>query len=98
MQNRRTALADDRYINGTELATKLGPGRTALGRWIRAGKLPKMEKSVGEMLLFDRKSSGGRGSQPVGTRAFLAETPKTCKIMETAGDGRQREVIWTMSD
>jgi len=54
MQGRRKAITGNKYINGTELAKRLGIGRTTLNRWIVAGKLPKPERSISGMLLFDR--------------------------------------------
>jgi len=54
MQNKRTAITGDKYINGTELAKRLGIGLTTLRRWVKAGKVPKAEKSISGMMLFDR--------------------------------------------
>ena len=54
MAGRRAAIAGDKYINGTELAKRLGIGRSTLKRWVEAGKLPKPEKSISGMWLFDR--------------------------------------------
>lgn len=53
MQRKRAELARG-YYTGTQAAEKLGIGRTTLGRWLRKGKLPKPEKSISGMLLFDR--------------------------------------------
>ena len=39
------------------MAKKLGIGTTTLGRWIRSRKLPKPEKSISGMLLFDRSAT-----------------------------------------
>lgn len=55
MRNKRASLTGDEYVNGTELAKMLGIGRTTLGRWIAAGKLPQPEKSISGMLLFRRR-------------------------------------------
>ncbi|MCX5671070.1 MAG: MerR family transcriptional regulator [Planctomycetota bacterium] len=43
-----------KYINGTQLAKQLGIGASTLCRWVKAGKLPKPERSISGMLLFDR--------------------------------------------
>jgi predicted site-specific integrase-resolvase len=53
MQARRASITGDEYINGTELAKRLGIGRSTLNRWVRAGKLPKPGKSISGMMLFD---------------------------------------------
>ena len=54
MQGRRSQVAGSTHVNGTELAKRLGIGRSTLIRWIMAGKLPKPERSVSGMMLFDR--------------------------------------------
>ncbi len=56
MQSRRASLVGDKYINGTQLAKRLGIGRTTLNRWIKSGKLLKPEKSISGMLLFQRST------------------------------------------
>jgi len=53
MQRKRAELAKG-YYSGQQAAERLGIGRTTLGRWIRAGKLPKPTKSISGMLLFGR--------------------------------------------
>jgi len=53
MQGKRESVMGDDYINGLELARKLGIGRSTLNRWVRAGKLPKPVKGISGMLLFD---------------------------------------------
>jgi len=58
MQSKRAALVGDKYLNGTQLAKRLGIGMTTLSRWVKAGKLPKPEKSISRMLLFDREAIG----------------------------------------
>ena len=52
MQAKRASVAGGKYINGTELAQRLGIGRSTLKRWVKAGKLPKPEKGISGMLLF----------------------------------------------
>ena len=54
MEGKRASITGDKYINGTELAKRLAIGRSTLGRWVKAGKLPKPERSISGMLLFDR--------------------------------------------
>ena len=49
-----TTFTGDEYVNGTDLARKLGIARSTLTRWIKAGKLPKPKKSISGMLLFRR--------------------------------------------
>ena len=55
MEGKRASVAGGKYVNGAELASKLGISRSTLNRWVRAGKLPKPKKSVSGMLLFERK-------------------------------------------
>jgi predicted DNA-binding transcriptional regulator AlpA len=62
MQNKRASVTGDKYINGTELAKQLGIGRTTLTQWVKAGELPKPEKSISGMMLFSRKSLHGQTS------------------------------------
>jgi len=57
MQGKRASLIGDRYINGTQLAKRLGIGASTLSRWVKAGKLQKPEKSISGMLLFDRAAT-----------------------------------------
>jgi len=54
MQNKRASITGDKYVNGAQLARKLGIGASTLSRWVKAGKLPKPEKSISGMLLFGR--------------------------------------------
>jgi predicted DNA-binding transcriptional regulator AlpA len=54
MHAKRASVTGGKYINGTELARKLGISRTTLKRWVEAGKLPKPKKSISGMLLFKR--------------------------------------------
>jgi excisionase family DNA binding protein len=54
MQAKRASITGGKYINGTELAKKLGIGRSTLKRWIEAGKLPKPRKGISGMMLFER--------------------------------------------
>ena len=53
MQAKRASLAGDKYINGRELAERLGISRSTLGRWVGSGKLPKPKRSLSGMLLFE---------------------------------------------
>ena len=57
MAGERAAVMGDDYINGTELAKKLGIGRSTLNRWVRAGKLPKPVKGISGMLMFGRSDT-----------------------------------------
>jgi len=52
MSHKRWELAKGLY-NGSHVARLLGIGRTSLGRWLAAGKLPKPKRSISNMLLFD---------------------------------------------
>jgi site-specific DNA recombinase len=52
MARKRWELAAGLYT-GQRVATMLGIGRTTLGRWLAAGKLPKPRRSISGMLLFD---------------------------------------------
>jgi len=54
MQNKRASVAGDKYINGAQLAKRLGIGASTLSRWVKAGKLPKPERNISGMLLFSR--------------------------------------------
>ena len=54
MQGERAWAAGDRYINGIQLAKRLGTGASTLTQWVKAGKLPKPEKGISGMVLFDR--------------------------------------------
>ena len=54
MQNKRASITGSRYVNGTQLARLLGIGVSTLCRWVKAGKLPRPEKSISGMLLFCR--------------------------------------------
>lgn len=54
MQRKRSELAEG-YYTGTQAAERLGISRTTLGRWLKKGKLPKPEKSISGMLLFNQK-------------------------------------------
>ena len=54
IQNKRASVTGDKYINGAQLARNLGIGRTTLGRWVKAGKLPKPKKGISGMMLFER--------------------------------------------
>jgi predicted DNA-binding transcriptional regulator AlpA len=58
MRNKRASITGEKYVNGTQLAKALGIGRSTLNRWIRAGKLPKPERSISGMLLFGRDARG----------------------------------------
>ncbi|NLX23330.1 MAG: hypothetical protein GXY55_16890 [Phycisphaerae bacterium] len=49
--------ASIRIVLGT-VARRLGIGRTTLGRWVQAGKLPEPERSISGMLMFEAKSIG----------------------------------------
>ena len=44
------------YDTGKQAAEVLGIGRTTLGRWVKAGKLPRPVKSISGMLLFEREA------------------------------------------
>ena len=57
MQNKRASVTGDKYINGAQLARKLGIGASTLSRWVKAGKLPKPAKSISGMLLFERAAT-----------------------------------------
>ena len=57
MQAKRASVTGDQYINGTQLAKRLGIGLTTLRRWVKAGKLPKPKRSISGMLLFERAST-----------------------------------------
>jgi DNA invertase Pin-like site-specific DNA recombinase len=52
MSRKRWELAQGLY-NGSKVARLLGIGRTTLGRWLAAGKLPMPKRSISNMLLFD---------------------------------------------
>lgn len=68
-----TALEGGTYINGTDLARKFGIGRTTPGRWIRAGKLPTPERSIGGILLFERSTAlGNETGGPLGAACVFA--------------------------
>ena len=54
MQAKRASVAGHKYVNGTELARKLGIGRSTLKRWIEDGRLPRPEESISGMMLFGR--------------------------------------------
>ena len=58
MQGKRAALAGAKHINGAELARELGISRSTLGRWVKAGKLPKPKKSISGMMLFEQDALG----------------------------------------
>jgi len=58
MQAKRASITGGKYINGMELAKQLGIGRTTLTRWVKAEELPKPEKRISGMLLFERASVG----------------------------------------
>ena len=47
-------ITGDKYINGAQLAKRLGIGASTLSRWVKAGKLPKPKKGISGMLLFER--------------------------------------------
>ena len=49
---KRESITGDKYINGTDLAIRLGISRSTLCRWVKAGKLPKPKRSIPEMLLL----------------------------------------------
>ncbi len=55
MSRTRAQLAAG-YCTGQQAATRLGIGRTTLGRWLRSGKLPPPTKSISGMLLFDQSA------------------------------------------
>ena len=59
MRSKRASLTADGYINGTELAKRLGIGRTTLNRWIAAGRLPRPDKGISGMLLFPPQTKPG---------------------------------------
>jgi len=61
MQGKRAALIGDKYLNGTQLAKRLGIGLTTLRRWVKAGELPKPTRSISGMLLFDRTADRSTG-------------------------------------
>ena len=54
MQNKRASITGDKYVNGAQLAKQLGIGASTLCRWVKAGKMPKPEKSISGMMLFNR--------------------------------------------
>ena len=54
MQNKRASVTGNKYINGTELAKQLGIGTKTLSRSAKARKLPKPERSISGMMLFDK--------------------------------------------
>jgi len=56
MVAKRAAVTGDKYVNGTELAERLGIRRSALNRWVEAGKLPKPRRGISGMLLFEREA------------------------------------------
>ena len=56
MEGKRASITGRKYVNGAQLARKLGISRSTLGRWVKAGKLPKPKKSISGMLLFDRNA------------------------------------------
>ena len=57
MQNKRASITGDGYINGAQLAKRLGIGASTLSRWVRSGKLPKPDRSISGMMLFERAST-----------------------------------------
>jgi predicted site-specific integrase-resolvase len=57
MQNNRASVTGDKCISGTPSAKQLGIGASTLSRWVKAGKLPKPEKTVAGMLLFHRAAT-----------------------------------------
>lgn len=69
MSRKRANLADGFYT-GQQAADRLGIGRTSLGRWLRAGRLPRPAKSISGMLLFDR-----------GAIDRLVTTPTVCRAV-----------------
>ena len=54
MQGERAWAAGDRYINGIQLAKRLGTGASTLTQWVKAGKLPKPKTDISGMMLFDK--------------------------------------------
>jgi predicted DNA-binding transcriptional regulator AlpA len=53
MARRRAQLSAGLYT-GQKVATLLGIGRTTVNRWVTNGKLPVPQRSISNMLLFDR--------------------------------------------
>ena len=46
-------------INGTDLARRLGVGRTTIGRWLAARKLPQPVKREAGMLWWEEPTAAG---------------------------------------